>query len=147
MKLIHDLTTTKIIRVLLDTVDVDCSTPGMVIVIQTGERFSNASCVQVEDDPNVTAFNYYYDGEKVHTLRLKPLEAYDRLTVSERIAIRALGQTDEMVKDWLHRFDIVAYQNTPFEIGPGSSWHGGMSYLNSLDPQIVTTPRLTELTT
>ena len=81
-----------------------------------------------------------------HTVKLSPIEAYDLLTAQERIAIRSLAVTDPVVQDWLHRFDIVAYQNTQFEIGPGSNWYGGMKYLNSLTPVILTDERLQAVT-
>jgi len=82
----------------------------------------------------------------LHTVKLSPIEAYDLLTAQERIAIRSLASTDPVVKDWLHRFDIVAYQNTPFEIGPGSNWYGGMQYLAALTPAILTDERFRAVT-
>lgn len=130
---------------------VDSRIQNIPIVVADGQQFVDcnvADIADVEAFTNSTRDKYFYDPSTntVHTLHLKPLDAYDRLTAAERMAIRALALTNPVVEDWLHRFDIVAYQNTPFEIGVGSNWHGGMAYLNSLTPKIITDARLIAVT-
>jgi hypothetical protein len=152
MKIVYDNSSLKVVALVDGYKKAVVENTDVVWIQYTGERFFGCSVVDVPAVSGLTdktLANYSYDPSAriIHTKRLLPLEAYDRLTASERIAIRALAASDPVVADWLHRFDIVAYQNTPFEVGPGSNWHGGMSYLAGLSSPIISAPRLAQLTT
>jgi len=73
---------------------------------------------------------------------ITPMQAFDRLTVSERIGLRAERVTDPYVDDFFHRFDTAAAAGTRIRTGEGSEWYAGIEYCTQAYPAVIAPARL-----